>query len=150
MRISSYKVKDRSWAALCIYKMYCFVKIISIPDEELFSETSVGCTTSYFVKIMWYYRWFSTFVPPPLICGSVLLNLRSPEDGCCSISDNLSCSSISKSVKKWLQIFSTKRHIWELLKFGICLHLSGVYKTDNVFLIAIINSYMYCNILNTG
>ena len=26
-----------------------FVKIISIPDEELFSETAVGCTASYFV-----------------------------------------------------------------------------------------------------
>ena len=25
------------------------VKIISIPDEELFSETYVGCTASYFV-----------------------------------------------------------------------------------------------------
>ena len=23
---------------------------ISIPDEELFSETAVGCTASYFVK----------------------------------------------------------------------------------------------------
>ena len=26
-----------------------FVKIISIPDEELFSEMYVGCTASYFV-----------------------------------------------------------------------------------------------------
>ena len=26
-----------------------FVKIISIPDEELLSETAVGCTASYFV-----------------------------------------------------------------------------------------------------
>ena len=28
---------------------FVFVKTISIPDEELFSETYVGCTTSYFV-----------------------------------------------------------------------------------------------------
>ena len=35
-----------------------FVKIISIPDEELFSETAVGCTASYFVKIIWCSRWF--------------------------------------------------------------------------------------------
>ena len=28
------------------------VQIISIPDEELFSETSVGCIASYFVKII--------------------------------------------------------------------------------------------------
>ena len=26
-----------------------FVKIMSIPDEELLSETAVGCTASYFV-----------------------------------------------------------------------------------------------------
>ena len=26
-----------------------FVKIISIPKEELFSETTVGCTALYFV-----------------------------------------------------------------------------------------------------
>ena len=26
-----------------------FVKIISVPDEELFSETAVRCTASYFV-----------------------------------------------------------------------------------------------------
>ena len=28
-----------------------FIKIISIPDEEWFSETAVGCTASYFVKL---------------------------------------------------------------------------------------------------
>ena len=28
---------------------YFFVKIISIPDEESFSETHVGCTASYYV-----------------------------------------------------------------------------------------------------
>ena len=26
-----------------------FVKIISIPDEELLSETAIGCTALYFV-----------------------------------------------------------------------------------------------------
>ena len=26
-----------------------FVKIISIPDEELFSETAIGCTALYIV-----------------------------------------------------------------------------------------------------
>ena len=35
-----------------------FVKIISIPDEELFSETTVGCMTSYFVKLYDGSRWF--------------------------------------------------------------------------------------------
>ena len=35
----------------------CSVYCISIPDEELFSETAVGCTASYFVKILWCSRW---------------------------------------------------------------------------------------------
>ena len=36
------------------YKLFGFflVKIISISDEKFFSETFVGCTASYFVKIM--------------------------------------------------------------------------------------------------
>ena len=34
-----------------------FAKII-FPDEELFSETSVGCIASYFVLIIWCSRWF--------------------------------------------------------------------------------------------
>ena len=37
---------------------YCLVYIISIPDEELFSETTVGSTASYFVKIILCSRWF--------------------------------------------------------------------------------------------
>ena len=39
-----------------------FVKIISIPDEELFSETYVGCTASYFSKL---YDVPVGFVAPP-------------------------------------------------------------------------------------
>ena len=65
-----------------------FVKIISIPDEELFSETYVGCTASYFVKIIWCSRWFCI----PLSWGSVLLYLRSPKGCCWWIWDDLSCS----------------------------------------------------------
>ena len=30
---------------------------VSIPDEELFSEAAIGCTASYFVKIIWCSRW---------------------------------------------------------------------------------------------
>ena len=36
------------------------------------------------------------FVFPPTFWSSVLLYLRSPKGSCCSISDNLSCSSYSK------------------------------------------------------
>ena len=35
-----------------IDSVWIFIKIVSIPDEEHYSETAVGCTTSYFVKII--------------------------------------------------------------------------------------------------
>ena len=54
-----------------------FVKITSIPDEELFSETFVMCTASYFVYIVcihiWCIRWFCSPLPYMVvysyICG---------------------------------------------------------------------------------
>ena len=33
------------------------VKILSIPDEEYFSETPVGLTATYFIKILGWSRW---------------------------------------------------------------------------------------------
>ena len=62
---------------------------ITLEISELFSETYVGCTASYFVKIIRCSRWFC---PPPFFRGSVLLYLRSQKGGCCSIPDDLSCS----------------------------------------------------------
>ena len=62
---------------------------VNIPDEELFSETAVGCTASCFVKIIWCSLWFCN---PPLFWGCILFYFRSPKGGCCSISDGLSCS----------------------------------------------------------
>ena len=53
---------------------------------------SVGCTASYFVKIIWCSCWFCN--PPPLFWGLILLILRSPKGGCCSISNDLSCSYV--------------------------------------------------------
>ena len=69
-----------------------FVKIIYIPDEELFSETYFGCTASLFVLL---YDVPVGFVSP-LFWDSVLLYLRSSKDGCCSISDDLPCSDEKK------------------------------------------------------
>ena len=43
-------------------------------------------------KNLWCSRWFCT--PPPLFWGCVLLYLRSPKGGYCSISDDLSCSFV--------------------------------------------------------
>ena len=37
---------------------YSYFKIISISDEELFSEAVVGWTVSHFVKRIWCSRWF--------------------------------------------------------------------------------------------
>ena len=69
---------------------------VCIPDEELFSETAVGCTASYFVKIIWCSCWFRN--PHPLFWGWILHISRSPKGGCCSISDDLSFSSINKGL----------------------------------------------------
>ena len=54
--------------------------------------------------------------PPPLIWGSVLLYMRSLKDGCCSISDELSCSPIYSIVHNIWQ----KRRKKELQV--ICIH----------------------------
>ena len=62
---------------------------VLIPDEELLSETAVGCIASYFVKIIWCSGWFCN--TPPYFLGCVLLYLRLPKGGCCSISDDLTC-----------------------------------------------------------
>ena len=50
---------------MLIQTVWLIVYIISIPDEELFFETFVGCTASYFVKIIWCSCWFCT--PPPIL-----------------------------------------------------------------------------------
>ena len=56
--LDEYFVKYIGATAALYFKVYFFwndncyfflVKIISIPDEELFSETYLGCTASYFV-----------------------------------------------------------------------------------------------------
>ena len=64
-----------------------------------FSETAVGCTASYFIKIKWCSLWFCN--PPPLFWGCVLLYLRSPKGGCCSKSDDLSCSWSCRKSLNW-------------------------------------------------
>ena len=70
------------------YKLRVFVKIISIPDEKLFSETAVGAPLANLSKLYDVPFGFN----PPFIGSSVLLYLQSPKGGCCLISDDLSCS----------------------------------------------------------
>ena len=48
------KCSDR----LTIDTVWGLIKIFSIPDDEHFSETPVGCTALYFAKIFRCYRWF--------------------------------------------------------------------------------------------
>ena len=64
-----------------------FYQNISISDEY-FSETAVGCTASYFVKIIWS-------------------PVKSPKDGCYSITDDFSCSLSNEVViieRKYVQM----------------------------------------------
>ena len=65
-----------------------FVKIISIPDEELFSERASGEPLHTLSKL---YDVPVCFVIP-LFLDSVFLYLRSPKGDCCSISEYLPCS----------------------------------------------------------
>ena len=93
-----------------IDNVWAFIKIVSIPDGELFFKTAVWCTTSYFVKILICSRQFCN---PSLIWDSVWLYLRSPKGGCCLIWNDLSfwtavvlywwCHSDSASVLLWIK-----------------------------------------------
>ena len=75
---------------LKIDTVWAFIKIVSIPDEELFYETTAGCMATYFVKILRCSRWFCK---SPSFEASIFLYLQSQKGSCCSISDDLSCSS---------------------------------------------------------
>ena len=61
--------------------------------------------------------------PPPLIWGSVLIYLRLSKNGCCSISDNLSCFHTMKHTqvipKLPLSSIDIMKHIFVILSSGI-------------------------------
>ena len=86
---------------MLIQTVQFMVQIIIITDGELFSETAVGCTASYLIV-----KCICFCCPPPLFWGCVLLCLRSPKGGCCSISDDWYCSckkrnKIEANKSKW-------------------------------------------------
>ena len=64
------------------------IRFLSVKNYDLRMS---GAPLHSLSNIIWCSRWFCT--PPPLFWGGVLLNLRSPRGGCCSISDDLSCFS---------------------------------------------------------
>ena len=41
---------------LKIDTVWAYIKIVSIPHEEYFSETAVGCTATNFIKFLGCYR----------------------------------------------------------------------------------------------
>ena len=99
---------------------------------------AVGCTASYFVKIIWYVP--VGFDPPPLFWGWILLILRSPKGGCCSISDDLSCSSkeysfLPRAVQIELEFCDPTLGIWispfTYAYYLICLCYNGLGQYDN-------------------
>ena len=64
------------------------------------------------------------YVPPPLFWGWILLILRSPKGGCCSISDDLSCSLLHERRHKTnhLNLFSKNAKVEtfaKLLEIGV-------------------------------
>ena len=71
-----------------------FDKIISIPGDEL-DESGAHQTLSKLCDVP------VGFVTSLLISGNVFLYLRSSKDGCCSMSDDLSCSNIIICLQRW-------------------------------------------------
>ena len=70
----------------------CKTKLYSKSLSSLLvSRNGFGCTATYIIKILGCSHWFCK-PPPSFIWGSVLLYSQSPKGGCCSISDDLSCS----------------------------------------------------------
>ena len=77
------------WNYILIQTVRFRVLIISIPDEELFSETTVGCIASYLVQIIWFEVVYC------FICGRrrvavaryriVFFLFRNPQSWTCSI-----------------------------------------------------------------
>ena len=89
---------------MLIQTVWLIVLIISIPDEELFSETAVGCTASYFVNIIWCSCWFWT--PPPyfeaeycLFCGRRRVAVARYRMICLVLEH--SALKLSNTVEKW-------------------------------------------------
>ena len=99
--------------------------------RNYFPKTVVGCTASYFVKIIWCFCLFCN--PPPLFWGWILLILRSPKGGCCSISDDLSCSWSSSS---WLGFnLKTANPKWDgndsAFPFSMLLYTVAMFCSDD-------------------
>ena len=65
---------------------------IRVNNHCTFSKTAVGCTTTYFIKILGCSHWFCA----PLHLRQCIAYLQVPKGGCCSISDDLSCSCTVK------------------------------------------------------
>ena len=96
---------------ICYYKLFGLLsKWLSSLMRNYFPKRPSGAPLPYFVKIIWCSRWFCN--PPPLFWGSVLLYLRSPTDGCCSISDDLSCSCIYDCICKFYKPGRNTRFIF--------------------------------------
>ena len=85
------------------------------PTSFWISETAVGCTATYFIKIQGCFRWYCQ--PHPLIWDSVLLYLQSPKGGWCSISDDWSCSHKKLSNSNLMSKLVSTASEWILISF---------------------------------
>ena len=77
---------------ICLYKLFGLLsKILASLMRNYFPKRPSGAPLHTLSKLYDVPVGFVT--PPPLFWGWILLILRSPKGGCCSISDDLSCSS---------------------------------------------------------
>ena len=89
------------WGADCSF----FPRNSWYPWWRLFSGAAVGCVASCFVGVV---RCSRPFCARPLVWCIVLLYLLSPKGGCCSISDDSSCSFTWCLVFFVFQVVSSK------------------------------------------
>ena len=86
--------------------LYWILQFVNVVDTKISGYLSPPKKRKWDLlwgKIIWCPRWFCN--PPPLFGGCILHYLRSPKGGCCSISDDMSCtcsflfvSSIDKDI----------------------------------------------------
>ena len=118
------KRRTNYWTVVYYCKSYCFRKV-SLMTLGFLSTSLASLMRNYFPKLTSgaplhtlskLYDVPVGFVSP--IWCSVLLYLRSPKGGCCSISDYLSCSDNCEAANRWRSLLLTPGPV----SFGTCIY----------------------------
>ena len=102
---------------MCVYLqwqllVYFCQKLLASLMRNYFPKRTSGALLHTLSKLYDVHVSFVSF----LFWGSVMLDLRSPKGGCCSISDELSCSFLYQIVYhfKWIFVFISFWLLWHV------------------------------------